>query len=55
MKTVVLDLLRKYLNVEHHFQQGKKEMLPTTGDRHKLWAGQGGRANFALLGLLSPS
>ncbi|KAH0516969.1 Acetyl-CoA carboxylase 2 [Microtus ochrogaster] len=24
MKTVVLDLLRKYLNVEHHFQQGKR-------------------------------
>lgn len=23
MKTVVLDLLRRYLQVEHHFQQGK--------------------------------
>lgn len=24
MKAVVLDLLRRYLNVEHHFQQGKR-------------------------------
>jgi hypothetical protein len=24
MKTVVLDLLRRYLHVEHYFQQGKR-------------------------------